>query len=106
MVTEAQFQETIIQLARTLGWLCYHTHDSRRSEPGFLDLVMVKGGRLIFAEIKDEDGALTLARLDRKGRLMPGQLDWFRTLRKCNVEVYLWRPDDWESIVTILGRGR
>ena len=32
---ERDFQSTVCQLAKTLGCVVYHTHDSRRSEPGF-----------------------------------------------------------------------
>lgn len=33
-MTEAQFQSAIITLATRLGWMHYHTHDSRRSPAG------------------------------------------------------------------------
>ena len=42
-MTEKQFQSHIVQYAKMRGWLVYHTHDSRRSEPGFPDLVAGKG---------------------------------------------------------------
>ena len=54
--TEAQFQAVVIEYAELHGWRVYHTHDSRRSQPGFLDLTMVRPPRLIFAELKSEDG--------------------------------------------------
>lgn len=86
-VTEKQLLEAVRDLARLTGWLVYHTHDSRRSEPGFPDLVMTRRGRLIFAELKSE-----------KGRLTPQQHEWMDALvgRK-DWEVYLWRPADWTS---------
>ena len=31
---EADFQATVIELAELQGWRVYHTHDSRRSQPG------------------------------------------------------------------------
>src|SRR5690606_40011108 len=34
-MSEAQLLATILQACRKLGLLCYHTYDSRRSEPGF-----------------------------------------------------------------------
>ena len=49
-MSEAQFQSHVVALAHRLGWLVYHTRDSRRSEPGFPDLVMVRG-RTLFREI-------------------------------------------------------
>ena len=54
-ITEAQFQARVVGIARENGFkvlrkdplqrpldLVYHTHDSRRSVPGFPDLVLCK----------------------------------------------------------------
>ena len=50
---EARFQAQIITVARLHGWrLIYHTHDSRRSQPGFPDLVMLRAGRGFAIEVK------------------------------------------------------
>ena len=58
--TEAQFQRTVTEYAALTGWLWYHTHDSRRSHAGFPDLCLVRGDRLIFAELKSERGRVRL----------------------------------------------
>lgn len=53
------------------GWACYHTHDSRGSEPGFPDLILVREGRMIAAELKGDKGRVSeeqtawIAALDR-----------------------------------------
>ena len=97
--TEEQFQQQVITLAKAAGWLTYHTRDSRRSEPGFPDLVLSRGPacgrpRVIFAELKTETG-----------RLSPAQLDWLETLRHCpDIESYIWRPSQWPEIVATLQR--
>lgn len=51
---EAAFQIMVLELAEDLGYsLRYHTHDSRRSEPGFPDLTLVRPrDRLVFLELK------------------------------------------------------
>lgn len=94
-------------LAGTLGWLGYHTHRSDRSPAGFPDLVLVRRGRLIFAELK---------RQDRKAKPTPAQDAWLDELELVTrhvehdaawsevawpdgdngpaVGVYLWRPED------------
>ena len=93
-LTEKEWMQQVVTLARLKGWLCYHTHDSRRSEPGFPDLVLVKAGHpVIFAELKTE-----------KGRVMPSQAMWLETLRAAVLppNVHVWRPADWEMIVEVL----
>ena len=38
LLNEKKFQSQVVRIAKVFGWLCYHTYDSRRSEPGFPDL--------------------------------------------------------------------
>lgn len=40
-ISEADFQAGIVRDAERLGWMVYHTFDSRRSDPGFPDLFMI-----------------------------------------------------------------
>tara|TARA_R110000744_G_scaffold112956_1_gene211702 strand:+ start:277 stop:606 length:330 start_codon:yes stop_codon:yes gene_type:complete len=88
-MSETTFLNWVMDLANQATWLVYHTHDSRRSQPGFPDLTMAKGGRLIFAELKSE-----------KGRVSPHQQVWLNQLEKIKgVEVYLWRPSHIDEIV-------
>lgn len=92
--TEAQFERAVVELAQAFGWLDYHTRDSRRSNPGFPDLVLVRADRLIFAELKSE-----------KGRVAPAQQQWLDALAAtCHraLGVYVWRPSDWPEIERIL----
>lgn len=92
LVTEKDFQATVLELARVLGWRCYHTHDSRRSEPGFPDIVAVRPPRVIYAELKTE-----------RGRLTPTQRDWLSLLKGCpGVEAHVWRPSKWPEIEAVL----
>lgn len=92
-MTEAEFESTIYQLAKLYGWKRYHTHRSDRSESGFPDDCLVRGKRIIFAELKKE-----------KGRLSANQYDWLVALEATGlVEVALWRPSMLDEIVAILG---
>lgn len=87
-ISEAQFQHQVEHLAALFGWRAYHTHDSRRSVPGFPDLTLVRGKRLIFAELK------TL-----RGRPTPAQREWLAALDACSsVSAVLWRPSQIEEI--------
>ena len=84
-MTERELQQAVLELARLLRWSCYHTFDSRRSEHGWPDLVLVRPPRLVAAELKSE-----------QGRLTPAQLGWLDLLRQVpGVETAEWRPRDW-----------
>ncbi len=89
-VGEGQFQSAVIALAKKNGWLVYHTFDSRRSEPGFPDLVLVLN-RVIFAELKSKEGRQTAE-----------QANWADALVEAKAEFHFWRPVDWPVIVRIL----
>lgn len=91
-LSESMFQSQVKSLALTLKWRVYHTFDSRRSDPGFPDLVLVKPPHIIFAELKTD-----------AGRLRPEQKSWLDDLDLCpGVETYMWRPKDFDQIVRIL----
>lgn len=89
--SEAEFQCGVVELARLLGWEVYHTRDSRGSDGGFPDLVLVRGGRVVFAELKAASGRTT-----------PDQDRWIGKLMRTPAEVYLWRPGDWPLVEEIL----
>ena len=85
---EADFQASVIELAGVLGWLSYFTADSRQSPRGFPDLTMVRGDRLLFAELK-------------RGRRKPTepQTAWLEALGKAKrVSARVWRPAGWLEI--------
>lgn len=88
--SESQFQAAVILLAEVCGWKVYHTHDSRRSNKGFPDLVLVRE-RTIYRELKTETGKLT-----------PEQRDWLLALRQAGDDADMWRPRDWQHIEDIL----
>jgi VRR-NUC domain len=91
-MTEAQWQHTVVDLARTLDWQWYHTHDSRRSQPGFPDLVLVRD-RVIFAELKTVGG-----------RLDQWQKRWGNQLVEAGAEWYCWRPHHYAEVERTLTR--
>jgi hypothetical protein len=82
-MTEAQLLQAVRDLARLRGWLCYHTHDSRHSEPGFPDLMLVhpRTGQVFMVELKSTSGRLTTA-----------QETWLAALRNAGLRVEVWRP--------------
>ena len=93
-MTEAELQEAVRQLATLLGWLTYHTYDSRRSNAGFPDLVLAHPERgVIFAELKST-----------KGKVTPEQREWCQTLANGGCEVWILYPDGIDAFATRLGR--
>lgn len=94
-VTERAWQQTILEAARALSWDCYHTFDSRRSAPGFPDLVCVRDGRLLAIEVKGP-----------RGRVGEWQRYWLGQLgRVPGVTAMIAYPSDWDAVEAAL-RGR
>lgn len=96
VTSEADFQATVIEMAHALGWRVYHTYRSTRSTPGFPDLVLVRGDRLLFLELKSE-----------KGKLTTTQMDWLHDLyavSKTNLGIHAayFRPSDMPTIRELL----
>ena len=83
----------VIGLARAYGWLVHHQRPARtgrgwrtaiQGDAGFPDLVLARGHRLIFAELKSQ-----------RGELSAGQKNWMVTLGDEDwPETTVWRPSD------------
>ncbi|MFP7833107.1 VRR-NUC domain-containing protein [Marisediminicola sp. LYQ134] len=96
-MSERQFQDVVTAAAERAGWLTYHTHDSRRSQKGFPDLVLVHPEHgLIFRELKT-----------MKGKPTREQLDWIHALTLVGANAGIWRPIQWfdRTIDEILAQG-
>jgi len=91
-MSEREFQEGhVLPLARQFGWAVYHTHDSRRSVAGFPDIIALRDGRMVVAELKSE-----------KGRLSQPQKEWLDLFRAIpEAEVFVWRPSDCDQIAEV-----
>ena len=94
LITEKDFQHTVVEAAKLYGWLCYHTHDSRRSEPGFPDLCLVRE-KVLFREIKTD-----------KGKLSPHQKLWGERLTDAGADWAIWRPAQLQAIYAELMGGK
>ena len=99
--TEAEFLRQVLQLARICGWRSAHFRPARTATgwrtplqgdaAGFPDLVLIRGPRLVVAEIKSE-----------RGRPTPEQSAWLAAFEGVGVEAFLWRPRDWAEIEATL----
>lgn len=80
-MSEGELDRAVRRIARDLGVLMYHTFDSRRSEPGFPDLVLVGKWGVMYRELKKENGRLTVA-----------QKTWLAALQEAGQDAGTWRP--------------
>ena len=98
-MNETTLQTKVEMAARELGWLFYHTHDSRRSQAGFPDCVFLHptGGRLIVRELKS-----------MKGTASAEQKKWLAGFQAAGVDAGIWRPIDYlnETVLNTLMQTR
>lgn len=91
-ISEREFQARIIEEAGANGWLYFHVYDSRQCVAGFPDLVLLRAGVLVFAELKVKRNKPTAA-----------QREWLDALAAVpGITVRHWRPEHWPDILTLL----
>lgn len=100
--TEADFTKQVIQLAQAFGWKVAHFRPARTATgwrtpcqgdaKGWPDLVMIRNGALIVAELKMPGGKPT-----------EEQKEWLEAFRSIGCgRVELWTPDSWDEIERLL----
>ena len=91
---EREFQRQVTQFAKLNGWRVYSLPDSRLvTLKGYPDLTMWHLSRgLIFVELKAE-----------KGQLRKEQIVVHEELISIGQIVFVWRPQDWNTIESVLG---
>ena len=108
LVKESEFQSQVIEFAQRSGWCVAHFRPVRVQRKdgsvyyetpvqadgaGFVDLLMIHEvtGRIIAAELKATNGKLSGA-----------QSKWMTLFMNSPAEWYVWYPEDFEMIVSIL----
>ena len=107
LISERDFKNSIVTLARDLGWLVHHDLPSQRAngswatatqgDSGFPDLVLVHPGdgarkpMVVFAELKTQRGKTTAS-----------QEQWLTALRACGQMAFIWRPSEMSAICQML----
>jgi hypothetical protein len=95
VMLEKDFQAAVVELARWHGWKVHHTRTvqiagggwlSPGLDKGFPDLVLARDGDVIVAELKTDNGRLTVS-----------QGEWLKVLGTV-VEAVVWRPRDMSLI--------
>jgi hypothetical protein len=100
-ISEADFMRQVTDLAEILGWSWAHFRPAETARgwrtpvsgplgKGFPDLVLVKGPRLIFAELKRDGGKLTPDQ-ERVAIALGGA-----------ATTYVWHPVDFDMIAETL----
>lgn len=100
--SERSFTDAVLKLARLRGWRCHHGRPAMLSsgawrtaiqgDAGFPDLVLVRKGRCIIAELKVGNGKPTTA-----------QESWLVAFKDVpGIEARLWYPTNWDEIETML----
>lgn len=107
-MSEDELLGAVIDALHAYGWLVHHCRPAMtkggryttaiQGDAGAPDIVAVRGGQVLFAELKREDGQLTPAQQRWQDELShvphhrPGEaigVAWVRTV--------VWRPRDWLS---------
>lgn len=84
-MSELELDKEVRRLLKSYGLYGYHTHDSRRSAPGFPDWVIV-GSRVLYRELKAEYGKMSSEQTTVRYLLIAAGADWD-----------VWRPSDLTS---------
>jgi len=103
-ITEARFLGVTLEVATLFRWMVYHPPDNRpitskkgtvyrqQVAAGWPDLVLARAGTVLVRELKT-----------RTGRVSAAQTAWHAALTAAGLDVAVWRPADWPSIVATLG---
>ena len=96
-ISEADFQDLIVDYARLKGWRIAHFRPARTNEGwrtavsyeghGYPDLTLARQGHVIFLEVKSAEG-----------RTRPEQQTWVDALPNA----YIVKPAHWPQIETLL----
>ena len=99
-LTETQFLNQVIELARICGWRVCHFRPAQtahgwrtaiQGDAGFPDLILLKGSRGIAWELKAG-----------KGKATEDQWAWVVAFREAGFEADVWHPQHWDYIERVL----
>lgn len=101
-MSEATFQQQVVELAHMLGWKHLHVRRSigkgsrwvtATNVTGWVDLTLwhERQQRVLFAELKTD-----------VGKLSKEQVEVIESLSAAGQEVFVWRPKDLEYVAAVL----
>ncbi len=100
VLSEAALQKAIIELAERLGWRVYHARPAMTAKgrwmtaaqgthsSGWPDLVMLRGPRIVVAELKTDR---------ERSRVSEAQKQWLEAFEAAGAQVCLWTPSAWRA---------
>jgi hypothetical protein len=98
---EADLLSSVIDLAHVYHWRVAHFRPAKTDKgwrtavqgdgKGFPDLVLVRPPRVVVMELKG-----------KKAVVRNEQLIWLKEFAQCNVEAFVFSPDDWDEIRGVL----
>ena len=93
--TEDDLLVAVVRLLTIGHWRWHHVRRSdaalQQGDPGWPDIVALRGGRLVVAELKSERGAYRT-----------GQPERLAAFTAVGAECFTWRPSDIAAIVRVL----
>lgn len=104
--SEREWQATVLEYAALRGWHYWRDNATNaprrcsncgairhlpRNAPGWPDLVLVRRPVVLFVELKRDSGTVD-----------DDQAAWLDELRACGQRVYVWRPQDWDTVQEVL----
>jgi hypothetical protein len=90
-MTEWQFHGLVVEAAELYGWIAVHFRQMVGNPSGWPDLVLIRGERTLFRELKTD-----------RGKVSRRQEEWLDRLAGVGADVAVWRPCDWDEIVAEL----
>jgi len=94
LLTEAQWQGVVLDLAALCGWRAHHETDSRRTIGGWPDLYLVRRGRVVVLELKKVGG-----------KVSDQQRAWLHDLAAAGIECAVAGPGDLSAVSAALREG-
>ena len=96
LTCESEWQQLVEDAAIAHGWLVHHSFMS--SGAGFPDLVLLKRGKLLFVELKIDNG-----KVENEVQLLSAQQwVWGQKLLNAGHHWDIWLPINWENIQHVL----
>jgi hypothetical protein len=93
--TEKAWQSFVVDVALRCGWVPVHFRNMRGNDDGYPDLTIIKGDRVVIAELKSTRGTVSAR-----------QQLWIAKLAAVGTTVHVWYPRHWRDMVDVLSEGR